>query len=202
MEQRGLYITLLCLQWDHGEISLQEWQTCSTAIAPPLAKAVLAKFKRQANGGYKNSRLEEERDKQSKFRATRSESGKAGANSRWHSHSSAMPLPMANDGSPSPSPSPIAERVYTPEVFGRPKRNEVLSKAQFIGLAEWKANDWFDEMEGCGWLDHQHRPIADWTAVLTRVCRKWESDGRPASPPKPKKTAKEVGNSKWGKVQL
>lgn len=70
----------------------------------------------------------------------------------------------------------------------RPSLKEVLSKASFIGLAPWKAEDWFNEMEGCGWLDYSHRPIADWCAVLTRVKTKWESDGRPSSPPKNRNT--------------
>ncbi len=68
----------------------------------------------------------------------------------------------------------------------RPSRKEVLAKAQMIGLAEWKAMDWFNEMQGCGWLDYQHRPVLDWVAVMTRVRVKWESDGRPATPPKPR----------------
>ncbi len=64
-----------------------------------------------------------------------------------------------------------------------PSLNEVLTHAQFIGLGEWKARDWFDEMEGCGWLDFQHRRIASWRSVLNRVRTKWEADGRPAGPP-------------------
>lgn len=65
----------------------------------------------------------------------------------------------------------------------RPSEREVLFDAERIGLAEWKARDWFNEMEGCGWLDHQHRPIVSWRAVLRRIKVKWEADGRPAGPP-------------------
>lgn len=65
----------------------------------------------------------------------------------------------------------------------RPGLREVLDEAQKIGIAPWKAEDWFNEMEGCGWLDFQHRPIANWRAVLVRVKVKWEADGRPAGPP-------------------
>ena len=56
-------------------------------------------------------------------------------------------------------------------------------EAARIGLAEWKARDWFDEMEGCGWLDHKGRRIQRWQSVLARVKTKWEADGRPAHPP-------------------
>jgi hypothetical protein len=65
----------------------------------------------------------------------------------------------------------------------QPSIDEVLMEAQRIGLAEWKARDWFNEMEGCGWLDYNHRPIKAWRAVLARVKVKWEADGRPKSPP-------------------
>lgn len=65
----------------------------------------------------------------------------------------------------------------------RPSLEEVQNYASTIGLATWKAADWFDEMEGCGWLDFNRRPIVSWQPVLTRVCRKWEADGRPKGPP-------------------
>lgn len=75
---------------------------------------------------------------------------------------------------------------HLPECNGRPTLSEVLAKADMIGLAAWKAEDWFHEMEGCGWLDYAKRPIHDWTAVLTRIKAKWEADGRPAGLPKAK----------------
>lgn len=74
------------------------------------------------------------------------------------------------------------ERAASAEIE-RPGMDEVLCEAQRIGLGEWKARDWFNEMEGCGWLDHAHRPIVAWRAVLARVKVKWEADGRPSQPP-------------------
>lgn len=64
-----------------------------------------------------------------------------------------------------------------------PSWPEVKARADLIGLAEWKAKDWWEEMEGCGWLDHLKRPVASWGAVLSRVKTKWEADGRPKGPP-------------------
>jgi hypothetical protein len=58
----------------------------------------------------------------------------------------------------------------------------VKAFADTIGLAEWRAQDWFNEMEGAGWIDYQQRPIVKWQAVLTRVKAKWEADGRPMAP--------------------
>src|SRR5688500_12446037 len=65
----------------------------------------------------------------------------------------------------------------------RPAWEEVKFYAAQIGLAEWKARDWFDEMEGGGWLDHNHRPVQRWQSVLNRVKTKWEAEGRPSGPP-------------------
>lgn len=80
------------------------------------------------------------------------------------------------------SNQPVITRDYG-RLAERPSIAEVQSYASTIGLAAWKAADWFDEMEGCGWLDFHHRPIIKWKPILTRVCRKWESDGRPKGPP-------------------
>ncbi len=60
-----------------------------------------------------------------------------------------------------------------------PQWGRVQAYAGTIGLAEWKARDWFDEMEGVGWIDHLSRPIRNWQAILRRVKTKWEADGRP-----------------------
>lgn len=65
----------------------------------------------------------------------------------------------------------------------KPSLKEVQFQADRIGLAAWKAEDWWHEMEGGGWLDHNHRPIHKWISVLTRLKLKWETDGRPAGPP-------------------
>jgi hypothetical protein len=70
-----------------------------------------------------------------------------------------------------------------PEFAERPNESEVKFYAGVIGLAEWKALDWLDEMRGGGWLDYQHRAIGDWRACLRRVKTKWEADGRPKTPP-------------------
>ena len=80
------------------------------------------------------------------------------------------------------------QRACAPEVPQPPEREIpsqllVLAHAHRIGLAPWKAEDWFNEMEACGWLDFQSRPIRNWQAALQRVKVKWEADGRPSGPP-------------------
>lgn len=175
-EERGCYITLLCLQWTTGGIAKDDFDRIAQPLASHSLARVKAKFQKGEDELLRNDRLERERRKQDAFRASRSESGKAGAVKRWHGHSSAIAHPMANDSSPSPSPNACTQAE-------RPSLAEVQAAAQFIGLAIWKAEHFFNEMEGCGWLDFNHRPIKDWKAVLLNVKVKWEADGRPDGPP-------------------
>jgi hypothetical protein len=98
------------------------------------------------------------------------------------SESSSKPEPESKSES---KHSPASESQSPPpcsQSADRPDWDEVLCEAQRIGLAPWKAEDWFHEMEGCGWLDYNRRPVMKWRPVLTRVCRKWEADGRPMQP--------------------
>jgi hypothetical protein len=80
---------------------------------------------------------------------------------------------------PPPVPPPPAVRAE------RPAWEEVqeFALSPQCGIAEWKALDWFQEMEGCGWLDFNHRPVRQWKPMLLRVKTKWEADGRPLTPP-------------------
>jgi len=64
-----------------------------------------------------------------------------------------------------------------------PDIGQVQAHAAIIGLAPWKAEDWFNEMEACGWLDHLKRPVHSWQAMLARIKTRWEADGRPSGPP-------------------
>lgn len=118
-EERGFYITLLCLQWTKGHITDDDMKRLGSAMAQPSLSHVRSKFEMGSNGYLRNARMEQVRTKQDEFRANRSLSGKAGAAQRWHSHNtangSAMAQPMANDSSPSPSPSPTPDSVSKPE---------------------------------------------------------------------------------------
>lgn len=97
---------------------------------------------------------------------------------------------------PEPEPSTAGSERAFPEVVSRMSLSEVKATAVMIGLAEWKAVDWFHEMEGCGWRDHNQRPIHNARSVMVRVKTKWESDGRPMSPPKPKTQPHEIRKGK------
>lgn len=62
-----------------------------------------------------------------------------------------------------------------------PSLDEVFNAADLIGLARWKAEAWFNEMEGCGW-EMKGRPIRKWRSILNNVLAYWKADGSPSSP--------------------
>jgi hypothetical protein len=138
---------------------------------------------------YRNLASEEQRREKTRLRVERFRAKKDGnANVTQPNAVNAMQKQIAEaeadaDAKAASEAKPKSEREHGAE---RPSLKEVLYRAQTIGLAPWKAEDWFHEMEGCGWLDHNHRPIERWQSILARVRTKWESDGRPMSPPKPR----------------
>ncbi len=172
-EQRGLYITMLCIQWNNGGVTKDDFESLSSAMAQPLAKRVLSKFKLASDDLYKNERMEIERVKQSEFRANRSESGKAGAKTRWHSHSSAIAQPMANTmakhSSPSPSPSPNntggVASLPRPR-FQKPSIGEIHLAAAKIGISHAESDRFFNYYESNGWRVGRN-PMKSWINALT-----------------------------------
>lgn len=106
MAERGLYHTLLCIQWSKGHVTNDDVAQLGAGMAEPSVKRVLGKFKTGPDGNLYNERLEYERQKLDEFHRNRSESGKAGADKRWHSHSTAIAQPMAKHSYPHPHPHP------------------------------------------------------------------------------------------------
>ena len=181
-EDVGAYIRLICFQWNRGELP-KDSTAVDRVAGCKVSDHVLAKFP-----SGKNKRLEAERQKQADYRAKQSDKGHASAQARFNRAStepqpSPQPSPQPKGNSPSPSPISMRESARTPEDVQRPSLAEVLTYADRVGCAPWKASDWFNEMEGGGWLDFNHRTIAKWQAVFNRVKTKWEADGRPTQPP-------------------
>jgi uncharacterized protein YdaU (DUF1376 family) len=72
MEERGQYITMLCLQHQKGRLSER---TISLSV-PNVSEYVLAKFDIDENGNYYNKRLESEIIKRESYAQSRRENGK------------------------------------------------------------------------------------------------------------------------------
>lgn len=74
MEERGQYITLLCLQHQKGELKQKTIRLCVGSVSVD----VLDKFTKLKNGNYINERLQEEIEKRKNFTNSRRENGKKG----------------------------------------------------------------------------------------------------------------------------
>ncbi len=75
MDERGQYITLLCLQFSKGHLSEKNIKIAVGKVSPD----VLAKFEQDADGLYYNARLEREINKRQEYSKSRSENIKK----RW-----------------------------------------------------------------------------------------------------------------------
>lgn len=176
------------------ECDTHEWAATKGMIFGPKFKLV--------DGVWHQDRSRIEYQEAIETMQSSTERGRAGAVARWSgrecsSNAQALPKHMLKQcssisSSNAISPSPSLESRPFPEY---PNWELVMAKAEMIGLATWKAKDWFDEMEGCGWLDHAKRPIQSWEAVLQRVKTKWEADGRPSGPPASKYPSKPATGS-------
>jgi uncharacterized protein YdaU (DUF1376 family) len=193
--QHGAYCLLIDAYWinqgplpDNDQqfanitkMSLSDW----SAI-----RSVISKFFTQEGSElskcpvWRHKRVEIEIEKARKQKDAKSLAAKNTNLKRWgnvsHSDSHSDSLTVSHEGRSSPSPSPSTMLTHSAD---RPGLEEVFVYADRIGLAKWKAEDWFNEMEGCGWLDYNHRPVIRWQALLSRTQTKWVSDGRPSGPP-------------------
>lgn len=97
MEERGIYITLLCLQHQKGRLSEKMMRLCHGTIPAD----VLDKFSIDEFGLYYNKRLEVEIDKRRKHAELQRERAKKGwekrKNTDCHGNATAMPLENENE---------------------------------------------------------------------------------------------------------
>ena len=112
-EERGAYISLLCLQWSKGFVTELDIQRICLGMPTHSHGRCQSKFQADPESRYRNLRLEVERSKQKE----RSQKQTDIANLRWKKDANAMPTHYQEDAkayaesvpevcSPSPSPTP------------------------------------------------------------------------------------------------
>ena len=199
-EGRGAYIVLLCHAWEGDGVPDDPRILKSLTGASPRAIAeAKAKFYTEKDGKLRNRRLEETRAKLNEY----CEQQRQKALKRWenkdatamprdcHGNAEAYAERMPRECHTKAKAKSIAYTQHASD-FERPSIKEVSGYAATIGLVDWKAVDFFQEMEACGWLDYQSRPLRNWQAALSRVQTKWRADGAPMTP------AKGIGKEKNG----
>ena len=101
-EERGAYISLLCLQWSKGFVTELDIQRMCLGMPTHCQGICQSKFEVGEDGNYRNRRLEKERTKQKE----RSEKQREIANLRWSKDANAMPTHMPKDTKDDASPIP------------------------------------------------------------------------------------------------
>lgn len=163
-EERGAYITLLCLQWSRGSLTENDFQRVCIGMPSHSQRICQDKFQIDADGNYRNSRLERVRSEQQEY----SKKQRNNANLRWHRNANAMPSHMPDDAtalptdmpnvcSPSPSPTPNKkEESIAPESqrsrFIPPTVEEVEIQCAQIGLPPIEATKFVNYYESKGWV--------------------------------------------------
>jgi uncharacterized protein YdaU (DUF1376 family) len=183
--ETGAYIRLLCHSWESDGLPNDPKILKRLAGCPASKlKEPLKKFTLFSDEKLRNSKQELIRSKLKNL----SEKQSQNASKRWKKHQKEEDLIMpphmpSHNQSHMPSQSHTKAKAKTKENtntnINSPSIEEVISKAEIIGLAEWKAKDWWEEMETCGWLTYNGHHIKNWQTALSRVATKWRADGCP-----------------------
>lgn len=168
-EERGAYIALLCLQWSKGSLTENDFQRVCNGMPPHSQRICQDKFQIDADGNYRNKRLEAEREKQDQYRKKQTDNAKK----RWvgnaTAYATALPAHMPNVCSPSPSPSPNKEESIASEPqrsrFAPPTIKEVEDRCLEIGLPTSEASKFVNYYESKGWIVGRSK-MKSWKASL------------------------------------
>ena len=174
-EERGAYISLLCLQWSKGFVTELDIQRICLGMPTHSHGICQSKFQADPESRYRNLRLEVERSKQKE----RSQKQTDIANLRWNKDAKAMPTHYQEDAeayaksvpevcSPSPSPSPIikiqADKPPSTR-FQKPTLEQLNTKAALIGLSTTEVDKFWNYYESNGWKVGKN-PMKSWSAAL------------------------------------
>jgi hypothetical protein len=165
MEERGQYITLLCLQHQKGLLSEK---TIRLSVGN-VSVDVLSKFKQDEEGNYFNQRLQSEIEKRSAFVDSRRENGsKGGRPKKPNGLANGKPNGKAKDN------LPINVNV-----------NEIIDYFKDNGYSEDLANKFFIHYQP-DWKDAKGRFVKDWKKKAQVV---WFKDENKQT----KETARPIG---------
>ena len=174
-EQRGLYVALLCLQWNQGAVGEETIAALAGGMAPESVAAVRAKFvSGEDDDMLRNPRLELERQKQAAFRAKCAEAGRRSVEGRLKAPSRLVEgrgQPEVNSPSPSPSPSPSS--VSDPQSpspkkevrFAPPSQDEVEAECVAKGMPKHEAGKFMGFYGSKGWMVGKNKMVS-WPHAL------------------------------------
>jgi len=203
LEEEGAYIRLLCHCWLHGSIPSDPERIArliGKGGSTTLATKVQAMFKQGENEGELiHDKLESIRSDREAWIAKSRAGGVASGEKRRlskkkvnqnegclnHPSNQSPTNPVDEwlepNGNPSTSTS-SSNIVSLSREREIPTKEEVLAYADRIGLAPWKAEDWWLDMSSKEWHTG-NTEIRQWQPALTRMRQMWEADGKPMERP-------------------
>lgn len=176
-EDVGVYMRLLCYQWEHESLPDDERALSQLAgTRKKISSFVLSKFTKGDDGKLRNARLESERKKQADFR----ESRKTNARKRWDGSTSKNDARASEVHSDSTCKT---DALLSPSSSSDIKREREsarpldLAEAQEFGKSQpgWTEQviqDWFLYRDSQGWVKNSGVPIANWRSDLTQWVHK------------------------------
>lgn len=182
-EERGAYITLLCIQWDKGWVTQVDFQRITAGMPPHSFGICQSMFQTDANGNLINSRLERVRAQQ----VVNKQKQVDNANKRWEHHAKSMPdvcqtyamaLPTHMPNVCSPTPTPIKDNTDAPKSprvrFQKPTVDELTAEALKIGLPVTEVDKFFNYYESIGWKIGRNQ-MKSWPHTLKNWLARIES---------------------------
>ena len=161
MEERGQYITLLCLQHQKGHLSEK---TIRLNVASASVD-VLSKFIKDENGNFYNERLEIEVEKRATFIDSRRENGKLGGR------------PKGNEIKPNGKPNGKPKSNRKPNL---PENvNEIENYFIENGYKKEEAVKFFNYYSVSNWVDSNGKQILNWKQKAQQVWFKEENKIQP-----------------------
>jgi uncharacterized protein YdaU (DUF1376 family) len=192
MEERGQYITLLCLQHQKGHLTEKMIRLCcGNATAD-----VLAKFQQDENGLFFNQRLEIEVGKRKAhaekqrtraidgWKKRKNQNSDTDATASTTAYATAMPLENRNENENEIIVEDANEKKTTRKKFVKPHENDVynlMGELNATGknfMSEDKlvnfARTFMDHYEANGWIVGK-TPMKDWQSTVKNwMRREWE----------------------------
>lgn len=182
-EQRGKYITLLCLQHQKGRLTEKDMlNICGT-----YDEDIFSKFVKDENGLYYNERMEAESEKRSRFTQSRIDNGSKGGRPKKtapeHAEGNHMDMHMQNHmdnhmqnhmGNHMGNENRNRNRIKNSNIkkeFVPPTYGDVLAYAKSRGREDL-ARKFYDYFTAAEWVDSNGKPVIRWKAKFIT----WENN--------------------------
>ena len=154
MEERGQYITLLCLQHQKGSLSDKTIRLSVGSVSVD----VLSKFKTDQDGNFFNERLQIETEKRANFIESRINNGKLGGRPKVNAKPNAKPNGKAKQNLLINENKNVNEDIFLD--YCKELLKEKYQSFEFALKQKYAA--WVED----GWKDGNGKPIKNWKTKI------------------------------------